>query len=106
MNDDFNLDLTEVEKAAVAEQNTNVPATEEDDDNVGHKVVFYIVMALLGLSGVGIPVLIWLLVKKSKKLKQVQKELDAAKATKPETAPVETKTEETKSEETKEPETK
>lgn len=100
--ENFDLDLTEVEKAE--QQSTEVVSTEETEESTAHKVLFYIVMGILGLSGVGIPVLIWLLVKKSKRLKQVEKELSEAKANQVTEKKEETK-EETK-QETKEPETK
>jgi hypothetical protein len=106
MNDNFDLDLTDVEKVAEQQSTNEVVSADDDDDSTAHKVVFYIVMALLGLSGVGIPILIWLLIKKSKQLKQTKKELEAAKANQATTeVKTETKTEEVKQEETKTPET-
>ena len=93
---DFNVDLSEVKAAEeqVAEQQ-EVVVTDETE-STGHKVIFYIILGLVGLSGVGIPILIWLLIREHKKVKQ----LETAKA--PETAVIEAGTEE-KAEEKEEP---
>lgn len=94
---DFNLDLSEVEKAnEVAVENT--ACTTSDSEEKGNNVVFYIIMGVLCLSGIGVPVLIFLLLKERKKRKQAEEQLNKPAE---ETKPSETKTEE-KSEEKKE----
>lgn len=101
---DFNLDLSEVNKVAEQEAQQEEVVVTDEEPSTGHKVVFYIILGLVGLSGVGIPVLIWLLIREKRKVKQ----LEEAKA--PETAVVEAEEktevkEEPKTEE-KAPETK
>ena len=81
---DFNLDLSEVEKAnEVAVENTACTTSETEEK--GNNVVFYIIMGVLCLSGIGIPVLAILLWKEKKKRKQLEEQLNK---------PAETKTEE------------
>ena len=92
---DFNVDLSEVKAAEEQVQQEEVVVTDETE-STGHKVIFYIILGLVGLSGVGIPILIWLLIREHKKVKQ----LETAKA--PETAVIEAGTEE-KAEEKEEP---
>ena len=76
--------LAPVEEQSVVSQVAE--ATCEDDGvDTGHKVVFYIILGLIGLSGVGIPVLVFLLVKEHKKRKQVEAELSAKTETTPAT---------------------
>lgn len=88
---DFNLDLSEVEKAnEVAVENT--ACTTSDSEEKGNNIVFYIIMGVLCLSGIGVPVLVFLLLKERKKRKQAEEQLNK---------PSETKTEE-KSKEKKE----
>lgn len=78
---EFNVDLSEVKAAEEQVQQEEVVVTDETE-STGHKVIFYIILGLVGLSGVGIPILIWLLIREHKKVKQ----LTEAKA--PETAAV------------------
>lgn len=109
----INLDLSEVaekseEIAAQQEAEAAPVCTCDDEMTTGHKVVFGIVIGILCLSGVGIPVMIWLLIKSHNKNKDLQKQLDELsnkpQAT-PETAATET-TEAKPKEEEKAPETK
>lgn len=95
---DFNVDLSEVNKVAEQEAEQEAVVATDEEPSTGHKVVFYIILGLVGLSGVGIPVLIWLLIREKRKVKQ----LEEAKA--PETAVVEVGTEE-KTEVKEEPKT-
>lgn len=95
--------LATAEEQSVVSQVTDV-ACDDDAVDTGHKVVFYIILGLIGLSGVGIPVLVFLLVKEHKKRKQAEDALNEknGSASKQE----ETKAEDVKSEpEAKEPET-
>lgn len=72
---DFNLDLSEVEKAnEVAVENT--ACTTSDSEEKGNNVVFYIIMGVLCLSGIGVPVLVFLLLKERKKRKQAEEQLN------------------------------
>ena len=81
---DFNLDLSEVEKANEVAESTTACTTSEPEEK-GNNVVFYIIMGVLCLSGIGIPVLAILLWKEKKKRKQLEEQLNK---------PAETKTEE------------
>ena len=62
--------VTPVEEQVTVSNVADVVA--EDDCDTGHKVIFYVILGLIGLSGVGIPVLIFLLVKEHKKRKQLE----------------------------------
>ena len=100
----INLDLSEIDEKAAeiqeAEQNEVVCENCDDEMSTGHKVVFGIVMGILVLSGIGIPVMIWLLIKSHNKQKQLQKQLEEFKNQKEE--PVVVEATEEKSEEVKE----
>lgn len=67
--------LATTEEQSVVSQVTDV-ACDDDEVGTGHKVVFYIILGLIGLSGVGIPVLVFLLVKEHKKRKQAEDALN------------------------------
>ena len=86
--------------------NEEVTAVNTDDsDGAGHKVLFFIIMGIVCLSGIGIPVMAILIWKQRKKLKQYEQQfgkLPDKKAETPAPAAEEPKTEDsTKSEETK-----
>lgn len=79
--------------APVSEQVNNVVAQQEScpvvaDDSVdtGHKVIFYVILGLIGISGIGLPVVIWLLIKERKKRKQLEDTLNAQTTATPATA--------------------
>ena len=57
--------------------------TEDDGLDTGHKIGFYIILGLIGLSGVGIPILAFLLVKEHKKRKQLEDTLNGKTAETP-----------------------
>ena len=68
----------------VAEQVNNVvaqqescPVVAEDSVDTGHKVIFYVILGLIGVSGIGLPVVIWLLIREHKKRKQLEDTLNA-----------------------------
>lgn len=65
---------------------TNVTVVDDGIDT-GHKIIFYVGLALLAVTPVGIGILIWRLVKRKKQVKQLQGELDATKAMLPPPAP-------------------
>lgn len=80
MENEINVPVEESVVSQVAE------ATCDDDAvDTGHKVVFYIILGLIGLSGVGIPVLVFLLVKEHKKRKQAEDALNEKNGTTPTT---------------------
>ena len=90
--------------APVAEQVNNV--VEQDtcpvvDDSVdsGHKVIFYVILGLIGISGIGLPIMIWLLIKERKKRKQLEDALNAQTTSAP--ATTETQAPAAESQETK-----
>ena len=75
--DDFNLDLSEVSKAEEAELQKVDAAGEEETLDKKHKVAFYVILGIVGLSGLGVPILAYFLVKKIKENKKLKEELDA-----------------------------
>ena len=99
---DFNVDLSSVEQAqelvAQKEANEVVSSDDDDEESTGSKVFFYIIMGILGICGVGVPILIWFLVKSRKKNKQLQKELDEMAAGKKEEKPADKEAAEEKKE--------
>ena len=88
---DNNEILAPVEEQAVSQTVADV-VCEDDGLDVGHKIGFYIILGLIGLSGVGIPILVFLLVKEHKKRKQLEDTLNgkAVEAPKTEEAKAET----------------
>lgn len=60
----------------VVEQDT-CPVVAEDSVDTGHKVIFYVILGLIGVSGIGLPVVIWLLIREHKKRKQLEDTLNA-----------------------------
>ena len=85
------MNENEVMAAPVSEQ-VNVVAQQENpvvvDDNVdaGHKVIFYVILGLIGVSGIGLPIVIWLLIREHKKRKQLEDALNAQTTAAPATA--------------------
>lgn len=100
------MNENEVMAAPVSEQ-VNVVAQQENpvvvDDNVdaGHKVIFYVILGLIGVSGIGLPVVIWLLIREHKKRKQLEDTLNAQTATTVTPATAETQAPAAESQETK-----
>lgn len=60
----------------VVEQDT-CPVVADDSVDTGHKVIFYVILGLIGISGIGLPIVIWLLIKERKKRKQLEDALNA-----------------------------
>jgi len=71
----------------VAEQVSNVveqdtcPVVADDSVDTGHKVIFYVILGLIGISGIGLPIVIWLLIREHKKRKQLEDTLNAKTTT-------------------------
>ena len=82
---DINVDLSAVDAAAEKYENEQVTCSEDEEVSTGHKVLFYIFLGALCLLGVGVPVLVFILIKKSKENKKLKEELKAKEA-----APAET----------------
>ena len=68
------------ELKAPEEQQVNVTpeevttVTTDDADGAGHKVLFFVIMGIVCLSGIGIPVACILIWKQHKKLQQYEKQ--------------------------------
>jgi len=100
----YDIDLSAVDKAAAeVEQQEALETCENDEVSTGHKVLFYVLMGVLCLFGVGVPVLIFLLIKKCNEVKKLKEEKAAeSKAeVKTEESTEEPKTEEVATEEAK-----
>ena len=103
---DVNVDLSAINAEAekIQEQELNT----EEEVSTGHKVLFYVFLGALCLLGVGVPVLVFLLIKKSKECKKLKAEAEKKEETPAETNAAEgseeTKGEEPKAEEKSEPE--
>lgn len=96
----YDVDLSSVEQAQemVAQKETNEVVESDDDEDDGvNKVVFWIIMGVLSVFTIGVPILVYFLVKKVKQNKQLQKQIDE-NATKTEEKPAETETKEAESE--------
>ena len=99
-NEELKLD-DEQQVTGNQEETTTV---DTDDSGAGHKVLFFIIMGIVCLSGIGIPVAIFVIWRMHKKLDQYKKQFGELpkKETAPAPAAEEPKTEDsTKSEETK-----
>lgn len=57
------------------EEVTNV--VTDDSDGAGHKVLFFVIMGIVCLSGIGIPVAMIIIWKQRKKLKQYEQQFGA-----------------------------
>jgi len=82
--------------------NEEVTVNTDDGEGAGHKVLFFVIMGIVCLSGIGIPVAAIIIWRQHKKLDQYKKQF--GELPKKETAPApaeEPKTEDSKSEETK-----
>lgn len=101
---DINVDLSAVD--AAAEKIQNEETNTENELSTGHKVLFYIFLGALCLLGVGVPVLVFLLIKKSKECKKLKAEAKEAAPAEDTAAAdqTEVKGEEPKAEEKSEPE--
>ena len=79
MENENNVVMTPVAEQVVnnvVEQDT-CPVVAEDSVDTGHKVIFYVILGLIGVSGIGLPVVIWLLIREHKKRKQLEDALNA-----------------------------
>ncbi len=95
--------LTPDEEQVKVNEEVTVVNTD-DGEGAGHKVLFFVIMGIVCLSGIGIPVATILIWKQHKKLKQYEAQFGKLPDKKAEPAPAEElKTEDstTKSEETK-----
>lgn len=63
-----NNEMVTVENEVVAPVATEEACTEV---TTGHKVAFYVILGLIAVSGVGLPITIYLLIKEKKKNKQL-----------------------------------
>lgn len=97
--------IAPVEEQAVVAQVENDVAVVEDVDGK-HKVLFYGLLGLICISGVGLPIAIWLFLRERKKTKQLTEEINKAKATTTEPAAPATEAPNTPQAETKPEETK
>ena len=80
MENENNVVMTPVAEQVVnnvAAQQESCPVVAEDSVDTGHKVIFYVILGLIGVSGIGLPVVIWLLIREHKKRKQLEDTLNA-----------------------------
>lgn len=77
---DQNEVLATTEESVVSQVTESV-VSDDDGLDTGHKIGFYIILGLIGLSGIGIPILAFLLVKEHKKRKQLEDTLNAKATT-------------------------
>lgn len=70
--------LAPVEEQVMVNDDTSYELVETDEG--GHKVLFYVMAGIVCLSGIGIPILVWRLIKRKKQLKQLQDQLAALQA--------------------------
>lgn len=66
--------MNENENIVAVENEVVAPAAAEaacDEVTTGHKVAFYVILGLIAVSGVGLPITIYLLIKEKKKNKQL-----------------------------------
>lgn len=80
MPENMNIDLSAVDAAAEKYENEAAACSENEEVSTGHKVLFYIFLGALCLLGVGVPVLVFILIKKSKENKKLKEELKAKEA--------------------------
>lgn len=79
--------------------NEEVTVNTDDSEGAGHKVLFFVIMGIVCLSGIGIPVAAILIWKQHKKLKQYEAQFGKLPDKKAEPAPAEEpKTEDSKTE--------
>ena len=101
---DFDIDLSSVEQAqeivAQKEANEIAESDDEEEESTGNKVIFWIFMGVISVLGIGVPILIYVLIKKINQNKQLQKQLDEKATTEEKPAEnAEAEKSETKSEE-------
>lgn len=72
--------LAPVEEQAMVNVNDESYELVDTADEGGHKVLFYIMAGIICLSGIGVPILVWRLMKRKKQLKQAQEQLAALQA--------------------------
>lgn len=71
--------LAPVEEQAMVNNDVSYELVDTADEG-GHKVLFYIMAGIICLSGIGVPILVWRLMKRKKQLKQAQEQLAALQA--------------------------
>lgn len=95
----YDVDLSSVEQAQemVAQKETNEVVSDDDDEEEGNNIVFWIIMGVLSVFTIGVPILVYFLVKNVKQKKQLQKQIDenAAKTDEKPAENAETETKET-----------
>lgn len=69
--------------------NEEVTVNTDDSEDAGHKVLFFVIMGIVCLSGIGIPVAVILIWKQHKKLKQYEAQFGKLPDKKAEPAPAE-----------------
>lgn len=79
--DENNVMTPVSEQVNVVAQQESCPVVADDSVDTGHKVIFYVILGLIGISGIGLPIVIWLLIKERKKRKQLEDTLNAQTAT-------------------------
>ena len=105
---DYNVDISEVEQAndLVAQKEADVITSEQEDTlDKKHKVAFYVILGLIGLSGIGIPILVIFLVREIRAKKALEKQIaesNKVSEEQPAEAATDVKVEETKEEPKKE----
>ena len=82
MDENNNVMTTAAEQVnnVVAAQQESCPVIADDSVDTGHKVIFYVILGLIGISGIGLPIVIWLLIREHKKRKQLEDTLNAKTA--------------------------
>lgn len=94
----YDVDLSSVEQAQemAAQKETNeVVNSDDDEDEGGNNIVFWIIMGVLSVFTIGVPILVYFLVKKIKQNKQLQKQLDEKAITEKPAENAESETKET-----------
>lgn len=71
--------LAPVEEQVTAVNDTSYELVDTTEET-GHKVLFYLMAGIVCLSGIGVPILVWRLLKRKKQLKQVEAQLAALQA--------------------------
>lgn len=71
--------LAPVEEQVTAVNDTSYELVDTTEET-GHKVLFYVMAGIVCLSGIGVPILVWRLIKRKKQIKQLQDQLVALQA--------------------------
>ena len=94
--------MNENNENVLVENEVVAPVVEEaacEQVSTGHKVAFYVILGLIAVSGVGLPITIYLLIKEKRKNKQlIEAQAKAAEVTTEATQTQEEKKEETPAE--------